>query len=523
MNYNNQSMESRYSGKPLKKNFYTEDQAVTRMTSSDANAMRSKMDLTVEGQNIPKPLFEFSHAGFTREINDTFTALKFSKPTPIQCQSWPIVLSGRDLIGIAETGSGKTIAFGLPALVHIAHQDPLKYKDGPIALILAPTRELAQQIQVEINKFVGRGNNVRTTCVYGGAPKYAQRRDLRNGVEIIIATPGRLLDFLGTGATNLQRCTYLVLDEADRMLDMGFEPQIRQVLQQIKNPDRQTMMFSATWPKEIRALAREFLTRDAAKIKIGGDTMKANQDITQEFEFMNAFDKPGRLIHHLEILMKEKGSKVMVFVQQKKTADNVVKALRMDGWPALAIHGNKGQHEREWVLAQFKTGQSPIMIATDVAARGLDIKDITIVINYDMPLNIESYVHRIGRTGRAGNKGRALSFYTSENAKLSRKLVAILQDARQKVPDELMQLTRMNTKFNMSGNPIFQQFSQNSGSNYSSYGTGSNRGGNSYGGNRSSYGGGSSYGSSNRGSYGSNRSYGGSGGGSYGGGRPRQY
>lgn len=351
---------------PFEKNFYVESPAVQAISDQEVAMYRVKRDITVQGNDVPKPVRMFHEAGFPGHYLDVISKLGFIEPTPIQSQGWPMALKGRDLIGIAETGSGKTLAYLLPALVHVSAQPKLVQGDGPIVLILAPTRELAVQIQVEAAKF-GSAANVRSTCVYGGAPKGPQIRDLKRGVEIVIATPGRLIDMLEAQITNLRRVTYLVLDEADRMLDMGFEPQIRKIVAQIR-PDRQTLYWSATWPKEVESLARQFL-RNPYKVIIGSSDLKANQSINQIIEVVADFEKYNRLIKMLKEFMD--GSRILIFVETKKGCDQVTRQLRMDGWPALAIHGDKDQTERDWVLAEFKSGRSPVMIATDVAARGL--------------------------------------------------------------------------------------------------------------------------------------------------------
>ncbi|RZS11979.1 hypothetical protein BHM03_00043367 [Ensete ventricosum] len=348
-----------------------------------------------------------------------------------------MALKGRDMVGIAETGSGKTLAYLLPALVHVNAQPRLAYGEGPIVLVLAPTRELAVQIQEESLKF-GLHSNARSTCIYGGAPKGPQIRDLKKGVEIVIATPGRLIDMLEACHTNLRRVTYLVLDEADRMLDMGFEPQIRKILSQIR-PDRQTLYWSATWPREVEALARQFL-QNPYKIIIGSPDLKANHSIMQIVEVISEHEKYPRLIKLLGEVMD--GSRILIFLETKKGCDQVTRQLRTDGWPALSIHGDKAQSERDWVLAEFKSGRSPIMTATDVAARGLDVKDIKCVINFDFPTSLEDYVHRIGRTGRAGAKGTAFTFFTQANIRFARELVKILQDAGQNVNPALASMAR---------------------------------------------------------------------------------
>lgn len=243
--------------KPFRKNFYVPSNNAKSRTQQDAEEYREGREIIVQGTNVPPPNVCFEEGNFPDYIMQEIVKQGFDQPTAIQSQGWPVVLSGRDLVGIAQTGSGKTLAYMLPAAVHINHQQRPQRGEGPIALILAPTRELAQQIQKVARDF-GSTTLIRNTCIFGGSPKGPQARDLERGVEIVIATPGRLIDFLEKGITNLQRCTYLVLDEADRMLDMGFEPQIRKIIQQIR-PDRQVLMWSATWPKQVQALAEEFL------------------------------------------------------------------------------------------------------------------------------------------------------------------------------------------------------------------------------------------------------------------------
>merc|ERR1711981_165403 len=363
----------------------------------------------------------------------------FAKPTPIQSQGWPMALSGRDVVGVAETGSGKTLTYCLPSIVHINAQPLLAPGDGPIVLILAPTRELAVQIKQEIDKF-GKSSRIRNTCVYGGASKHPQIRDLQNGVEICICTPGRMIDFLEKGKTNLRRVTYLCLDEADRMLDMGFEPQLRKIVGQIR-PDRQTLLWSATWPKEIRQLANDF-QQDFIQVTIGSAELSANHRITQVVEVCSDFEKRDRMLKHMEHIMEDKNNKVLIFTGTKRVADDITRFLRQDGWPALSIHGDKQQNERDWVLNEFKTGKSPIMVATDVASRGIDVKNITHVLNYDYPNNSEDYVHRIGRTGRAGAKGTAITFFTTENSKQARDLVNILRESKQEIDPRLAEMVR---------------------------------------------------------------------------------
>eukprot|EP01025_Chloroclados_australasicus_P047665 TRINITY_DN5372_c1_g1_i2.p1 TRINITY_DN5372_c1_g1~~TRINITY_DN5372_c1_g1_i2.p1 ORF type:complete len:581 (+),score=79.50 TRINITY_DN5372_c1_g1_i2:82-1824(+) len=418
----------------FEKNFYVEHPAVAQRPYQMVAQYRTLKQIHVYGDGVPSPVTNFEEASFPDYVLNEIRKAGFVEPTPIQAQGWPMALSGRDLIGLAQTGSGKTLAFLLPAIVHINAQPYLQPGDGPIVLVLAPTRELAHQIQQECAKF-GTSSGIKNTCVYGGAAKGPQIRDLKRGVEIVIATPGRLIDFLDERITNLRRVTYLVLDEADRMLDMGFEPQIRKIVGQIR-PDRQTLLWSATWPQDVQGIASDFL-KEPFKVIIGSTDLKANHNIVQVVEMVQEHEKYDKLVQLFRREMD--GRRILVFLETKRNVDRVTRQLRQDGWPALAIHGDKSQQERDWVLDEFKAGRSPIMLATDVAARGLDVKDIKCVVNFDMPGTGEDYVHRIGRTGRAGAHGTAYSFFNKENGRLAKQIIQVLQEANQQVPAELRQ------------------------------------------------------------------------------------
>jgi len=422
---------------PFEKNFYMEHPRVAGRSQEEVDEIRAKLNITITTGKAMNPVTTFEEASFPDYVLDAIKRAGFQTPSPIQVQGWPVALSGRDLIGVAETGSGKTCAFLLPAIVHINAQPMLQSGDGPIVLAMAPTRELAVQIKEQCDKF-GSSSNIKNTCVYGGAPKGPQARDLRHGVEICIATPGRLIDFISTGTTNLKRVTYLVLDEADRMLDMGFEPQIRKITSQIR-PDRQTLLWSATWPREIQKLARDLCREDPVQINIGSEDLKANKRIKQYVEVLEPYKKMDRLNALMERIM-DGNSKILIFAETKRNCDNLCRDLRMAGYPALAIHGDKEQSERDWVLNEFKSGAAPVMIATDVASRGLDVKDVKFVVNFDFPNNVEDYVHRIGRTGRAGATGVSYTFFTADKYKHARELVSIMRDADQEVPEELERL-----------------------------------------------------------------------------------
>ncbi|XP_014260975.1 probable ATP-dependent RNA helicase DDX5 isoform X2 [Cimex lectularius] len=417
----------------FRKDFYCPHPNVINRPYMEVEKYRKSKEITVRG-DAGNPIQFFEEANFPNYVMGTIKHQGFDFPTAIQAQGWPIALSGKNMVGIAQTGSGKTLAYMLPAVVHIKHQPKIKRGDGPIALVLAPTRELAQQIQQVASEF-GIPCGQRSTCIFGGAPKGPQARDLERGVEIVIATPGRLIDFLERGTTNLRRCTYLVLDEADRMLDMGFEPQIRKIIEQIR-PDRQVLMWSATWPKEVKSLAEDFL-QDYIQVNIGSLELSANHNIQQIVEVCEENEKQTKLQTLLEEINNSKLERTIIFVETKKKVEAIANALKRLGWPAVCIHGDKSQNERDYVLRDFRRGKSLILVATDVAARGLDVEDVMYVINYDFPNSSEDYIHRIGRTGRSSATGTAYTFFTSANQRQARDLVAVLNEANQDVSPEL--------------------------------------------------------------------------------------
>jgi ATP-dependent RNA helicase DDX5/DBP2 len=353
-------------GPTVIKNFYSESPLLTNRPQQLTNQFYAENEMTVRGF-APKPILSFDETQFPSAIQNVMQRLGYIRPTPIQSQAWPILLSGNDLVGIAQTGSGKTLAFILPALIHAAGQTNPRSGD-PLVLILAPTRELAQQIQVVGSEFCA-ATHARSTCIYGGAPKPPQKRDIRYGLEVCIATPGRLLDFVREKTINLDRVTFLVLDEADRMLDMGFEPQIRKIVKCIR-ADRQTAMFSATWPKEVQKLASDFMT-DCSHITLGSAILNANQNIHQIVDVCEEYEKESKLTKVLAAVMRDQNCKVIIFAQTKKRVDDFFFTIKRLGYPVYPIHGDKRQSERDRVLQEFRARPRVILMATDVAARGL--------------------------------------------------------------------------------------------------------------------------------------------------------
>jgi ATP-dependent RNA helicase DDX3X len=477
------------------------------------------------GEQPPAPLESFSSIRLQPSIKENIARAKYETPTPVQKYSIPAVINGRDLMACAQTGSGKTAAFLIPVIEKIL-QSPTQSQWGsrkaiPQCLILSPTRELASQIHVENLKMCYK-TSLKGCVVYGGAPIGGQIRELGYGCDMLVGTPGRLIDMIDKGVVALNNIKYLVLDEADRMLDMGFEKDIRKIVEERDMPGadyRTTLMFSATFPKDIRQLATDFLKRDHLFLKVGrvGST---TESIRQNIKLVTEYEKQAELLKDL----KEIKGRTLIFSETKRDTDLLARFLFGKGFACSGIHGDRSQNEREAALRSFKAGRTEILVATDVAARGLDIDDVTHVINYDLPKQIDSYVHRIGRTGRAGNTGVATSYFNEASKPIAKDLIKILRESKQVVPPFLAVFeNEPSGKYKNKGFGGGRGGYGGGGGGSRGYGGGSSGGG-SYGSNGggrggSSYGGSSSYGggsSSYGGSSGGGSSYGGSSGGSYG-------
>lgn len=397
-----------------------------------------------DGQLVEKPkafkTFEEIRE-FPRQVQAIFRETGFPGPSQIQAYTWPLGLSGKDIIGIAATGSGKTLAFMMPAFIEMYEDRLDPRRDGPGLVVMAPTRELAQQTEAEGNKF-GKCLGMRCVAMYGGAPKGDQMRKYRDGCVCIVACPGRLNDFLEGRQVNLKNAKRLVLDEADRMLDMGFEPQIRKIMEHLPSK-RHTLFFTATWPKEVRSLAAEILHKPY-KVMIGNrDELKGNADVTQLVRLTSAHQKLSVLSEILmEAGLSTRGGlgKALIFCGSKRMCDQLSNSLERNGVPCAAIHGDKDQQQRDQALSDLKTGRIKVLCGTDVAARGLDIKGVGLVVNFDPPGNAEDYVHRIGRTGRAGAKGVAIALLTPEDANKARNILEVMERTGQAAPPELHEL-----------------------------------------------------------------------------------
>lgn len=429
----------------FEKNFYNQHEDIAKLTPQQVADLRRTLGVKVTGPVPPNPVTSFAHFGFDEPLMKAIRKSEYTQPTPIQAQAIPAALSGRDIIGIAKTGSGKTAAFIWPMLVHIMDQRELKPGEGPIALVLAPTRELSLQIYNEAKKF-GKVYNIHVVCAYGGGSKWEQSKALEQGAEIVVATPGRMIDMVKIKATNLKRVSYLVLDEADRMFNMGFEPQVRSICNHVR-PDRQTMLFSATFKKRIEKLARDVLT-DPIRI-IQGDLGEANEDITQHvLVFSNPHHKWNWLLCKI-VEFQSQGS-ILIFVTKKLDAEQVANNLKLKEFDCVLLHGDMDQADRNKVITRFKRKECDIMVATDVAARGLDIPHIRTVVNYDIARDIDTHTHRIGRTGRAGEKGTAYTLVVEKDKEFAGHLVRNLEGANQEVPNALMELAMQSSWFRKS-------------------------------------------------------------------------
>jgi ATP-dependent RNA helicase RhlE len=362
----------------------------------------------------------FESLGLAPALLRALSENNYTTPTPIQAEAIPLALAGHDVLGGAQTGTGKTAAFGLPLLNRLAKQTPPNGPRKPRALILTPTRELAMQVTDSLRAYA-KHLRLNITAIYGGAGMQPQVDNLRRGVDVLVACPGRLIDHLERGTARLDNVEVLVLDEADRMLDMGFLPAIKRVLGKLP-AQRQTLLFSATFEAQIKALALEFM-RDPRQVQIAAQNTIADT-IVHRAHPIDASRKRELLT---EILSKRHTDQVLVFGKTKHGCNRLAEQLEASGLKVVAIHGNKSQAQRTKALIQFKTGKARVLVATDVAARGLDIPNLPLVINYDLPMVAEDYVHRIGRTGRNGASGEALSLVAPEEGGLLRQVQNMLK------------------------------------------------------------------------------------------------
>ncbi len=358
--------------------------------------------------------------GLAPALNDALKRAKFTQPTPIQNQAIPLALNGHDILGLAQTGTGKTLAFGLPLIDHLLAQPGKPAPKTVKALILAPTRELVNQIAESLRNLTGK-TKLRVATVVGGQSINKQISFLSRGTDILVATPGRLIDLMDRGAVDLGSVRHLVLDEADQMLDMGFIHALRRIAPHLGTP-RQTMLFSATMPKQMEELSQAYLT-NPQRVQVSPPG-KAADKITQSIHFVTKAEKPGKL---RDILSKDPDALTLVFSRTKHGAERLMKGLVADGFNAASIHGNKSQGQRDRAIKAFRSGEITILVATDVAARGIDIPGVAYVVNYDLPNVPDNYVHRIGRTARAGREGEAIAFCAPDEVDQLRQIQKLMK------------------------------------------------------------------------------------------------
>ena len=387
--------------------------------------------ISYSGSLIAHAITSFYSLPIDSKILEIIKEQKWEKPTAIQASAIPVILNGRDIVGISKTGSGKTAAFLIPAMQHIIRQ-PKQFNKGPVVLVLSPTRELAQQCDNVAERFANR-IGIKRACIYGGEKRETQIEQINKKPELITATPGRMIDFIDSGVIDLRRVSYLVIDEADRMLDMGFGKQLKKIISNLPS-DRQTLMFSATWPEEVQNLCRSFLMEPVIAL-IGDNYLSINDKIKQ---IVIKTTNDGKDEELKKVLLNEaKGHRALVFVNTKKQTNDLASYIKKIGRRAVPLNGDMTQTQRDQSMHKFKKDTACVLVATDVAARGLDVDDIRTVVNYDMPIEIQNYIHRIGRTARADRIGIAVSFFTEKDAYLSEQLVDILKESKQDIPDWL--------------------------------------------------------------------------------------
>uniref|UniRef100_A0A2H8TGM6 RNA helicase n=1 Tax=Melanaphis sacchari TaxID=742174 RepID=A0A2H8TGM6_9HEMI len=433
---------------PIIKDFYVEHNQVKAMSDEEVQSFRTAQNgITVQYidgaeclRPIPKPIKTFQHAFSSYpNIMKVIKKQNFATPSPIQCQAWPIIMSGHDLIAIAQTGTGKTLAYILPALIHILKQPtPRNERIGPSVMILGPTRELVLQIHDEITKYLH--SNIKLVCVYGGGVSTQTHQQLIQAEkpDIVVATPGRLNDLIGIQAIKLEHVSYLVLDEADRMLDMGFKNQIELSLRHVR-PDKQTILTSATWPIAVQKLANYF-AKNPLQITVGSLDLSTVNTVAQKIIVLKQNQKEAWLYDFISNTLS-KNDKVIIFMRKKTSVDQMFEYFNSKNIKCRSIHGGKLQADRETSLADMRNGVVSILIATDVASRGIDIHGIGVVINYDFPVNIKEYIYRVSRTGRAGKTGSAITLFTDYDKFNASPLIGVLEKSKQPIPPELYKMT----------------------------------------------------------------------------------
>lgn len=434
---------------PVHKDFSHEHPAVAARTEEECERIRIDNSIHIvsneSDEPVPRPIVRFDEAPFPDWLSKRMRNLgqgTAEKPTPIQVQAWPILLKGFDFVGIAETGSGKTAAYLAPMVVHILAQPELKPGEGPIGLVIVPTRDLALQVAKQMNDLL-LTNELVCRALHGGGSRSSQIVNMDSiRTDIAVVTPGRLIQLLNSQSTNLRRATCIVLDEADELLNEGFEEQVKLILAQIR-PDRQAMMFSATWHKVVSELAVSVCASKCIRIQIGSTQLSACKSISQSVVLVQQSEKLTKLCLALSkirgSMSSDPSARALIFCNLRESVDPLVTKLGEKGYPCIGFHGEFSQARRDHTLQEFASTESPlwILVCTQILGRGYDFSNVKYVINYDMPYRIVEYIHRIGRTGRAGQSGFSLTFY-SQADNVARDLITVLRESEQGIPDWLL-------------------------------------------------------------------------------------
>nr|XP_050025454.2 probable ATP-dependent RNA helicase DDX5 [Dermacentor andersoni] len=425
---------------PFEKNLYEEHPATTSRSMAKVDAYRKVNGISVRGNNVPKPILALEESNFPDFIVKSIeTSRDHTLPTHIEAHCWPIALTCRNFLGITETGSHKSLAYLVPAVIHVSRQPPLQQGDGPIAVVLAPTRELAKQIHNAALE-LGEHATLRSVFASSGEPKEGQCDELKKGCHICVTTPRRLIHFLEEGNVNLHRCTYLVLDEVDRMLAMGFKPHVLKV-SELCRPDHQTIMWITSWQNELRPFVEDLLY-DYIEIEFGMPQLPAENGIEMTVDVCQEAQKEAKLAQLLDDVLKEKSKKAVVFTHTKMKADELAWKLRLRGWSAIGLHGKKTKEERDWIVSMFRSGTSSVLVTTDKVAQDLLLENVRLVVNYDCPDCSELYARRSSHVVRSGEPGVVHTFIIPTQQQYAAILIAILEEAKQPVKPKLYTMAK---------------------------------------------------------------------------------
>ncbi|KAH7936253.1 probable ATP-dependent RNA helicase DDX5 [Rhipicephalus sanguineus] len=426
---------------PFEKNLYEEHPVTAIRSMSEVEAYRNANGVWVRGRDVPKPILALEESNFPEFIVKGIEARNdYTSPMPIEANCWPIALSCRNFLGVAETGSHKMVAYVLPAVIHVSRQPPRQRHEGPIAVLLAPTRELAKEIHKMASE-LGKYAAVRSVCAANGERKKSKYLELQGGCHILVATPGCLMEFLEEGKVNLHQCTYLVFDEVDRMLTMGYEPHVLKIVE-LCRPDHQTIMWATSWHKNLKPLVEDMLD-DYIEIRCVTTPLPVENSLEMTVDVCLEEDKEAKLAELLDDVLKEKADRAMVFADTTRKVEKIALKLRTRAWPAIGLHGKMKKKERGWALSMFSGGGESVLVTTDMAVQDLVLPDVRLVVNYDCPDCSKVYAHRSRHALRSDQPSTVHTFLLPTENCQAKTLIEILQDARQPVSHELFELAKI--------------------------------------------------------------------------------